>query len=165
MTKDEFLAGVSNWSNHRHLLWDALELTSGDVIELGCGDGSTPFLSRYCKARGRMLYSYEGDLDWYDRMKMYREDHHKVIYVKNWDDVSAGHVLCGVVLIDHAPGERRKVDIQRFAQTASIIVAHDTEPAADHGYQMRPVLRTFKYMRDFTSDGAWASIASNFIPV
>lgn len=165
MTKEEFLLGVSNWSNHRHLLWDALQATNGDVIELGCGDGSTPFLSLYCKARGRMLYSYEGNLDWWGLMQTYNGEGHRVIFAKDWDQVSVNHPNPSVVLIDHSPGERRKIDIARFANQAQIIVAHDTEPAADHGYQMRDVLKTFKYMRDFKSEGAWASIASNFIPV
>lgn len=163
MTERDFLAGVSNWSNHRHLLWEALQATTGEVVEMGCGDGSTPFLARYCKDTDRMLYSYEGNLDWWERMRTYKDEKHKIIFAKDWDQVSLNHHNPSVVLIDHAPGERRKVDIARLANKAQIIVAHDTEPAADHGYQMRAVLKTFKYMRDFKSEGAWASIASNFI--
>lgn len=172
MTKEHFLLGVGNWSNHRYLLWDALEKTSGDVIEMGCGDGSTPFLRQYCKDTGRKLYSYEGNQEWYNRMRQYEDDTYKIILLKGadvngqiWDHVAASHLNPSVVLIDHAPGERRKIDVKLFLSKAQIIVMHDTEPAADHGYQMRQFKPQFKYWRDHTSEGAWASIASNFIPI
>ena len=71
----------------------------------------------------------------------------------------------GLVFIDHAPGERRKIDIARFADKAQIIVCHDTEPAADHGYKMRVELKKFKYLIDYESDGAWATAVSNFYDV
>lgn len=165
MTREQFLAGVANWSNHRYLLWDALKLTSGEVVEMGCGDGSTPFLRDFCKETGRMLYSYENNLEWWGKMSKFADDGHKVIHVQDWDVVSQAHVHPSVVLIDHAPGERRKVDLRLFAHKASIIVCHDSEPAADHGYQMREILDTFRYKRDHKSEGAWASIASNFLEV
>jgi len=57
------------------------------------------------------------------------------------------------------------VDIALFANKAQIIVAHDTEPNADHGYQMRDEIKKFKYWRDFETPGAWASIMSNTIDV
>ena len=44
MKKEDFLKDVANWDNHRFLLWPALEATTGEVIEMGMGQGSTPFL-------------------------------------------------------------------------------------------------------------------------
>lgn len=165
MTKDDFLKDMANWDNHRVFLWQALEATTGEVIEMGMGDGSTPFLHEYCKDARRKLFSYEGSLQWAMKYEEMITDGHRVLHVHNWDEVSLRHPSPDVVLIDHAPGERRKVDIERFANSAKIIVCHDTEPAADHGYQMRAILGTFKYRKDYQTIGAWSTVVSNFVDV
>lgn len=165
MTREQFLKDVSNWDNHRYLLWDALEMTSGEVVEMGCGPGSTPFLREYCKDKNRMLFSYENDFEWFKKFQSMEDAIHKVIHVTDWDDVVKRHLSPSVVLIDHAPGERRKIDIGLFMNKAHILVMHDTEQAADHGYQMRQFIPYFKYWRDQKSPGAWASIASNYVEV
>jgi hypothetical protein len=162
MTKEEFLKDVANWDNHRHLLWPALEATTGDVVEMGMGQGSTPFLHEYCKANKRKLFSYDNNTAWSSKFDNFQEAGHRIANVVDWDDVMQP---ADVVLIDHAPGERRKIDIARFANVAKIIVCHDTEPAADHGYQMRAVLGTFKYRKEYQTVGAWATVVSNFVDV
>jgi hypothetical protein len=163
--KTSFLKDISNQNNHRHLLWDALEKTDGSVIEMGMGHGSTPYLSEYCKAKGRPLFSYETNLQWLKKFKNLECDLHSMRIVDDWDYVFATHPNPSVVLIDHAPGERRKFDIQNFMDRAVFIVAHDTEPAADHGYKMRQYIKKFKYYKDYKTEGAWASIMSMKEPV
>jgi hypothetical protein len=165
MTKEAFIKGVANWDNHRRLLYPALQATTGEVVEMGCGDGSTAFLREYCRDAGRMLYSYENNYDWWRRMSDYNSPEHKVIHVTDWDVVALNHVHPSVVLLDHAPGERRKFDVEKFANKASVLVLHDSEPAADHGYQMRQHIKLFKYWIDLKTEGAWASAASNFVDV
>lgn len=159
MTKEQFTQITSNYDSHRPLLWAALESTKGLVVEMGIGYGSTPFLTEYCKERNRELQSYENNQEWYDKMK---GEFPHIKFVKNWDFV---YVRPDVLFIDHAPGERRKVDIYRFSDIAKIIVCHDTEPTADHGYKMRAELKKFKYLIDYETDGAWATAVSNFIDV
>lgn len=159
MTKEQFTQITSNYDSHRPLLWAALEATQGLVVEMGCGYGSTPFLTEYCNEHKRELASYENNEEWFNKMKG-QSPHIK--YIMNWDFVQ---VRPSLLFIDHAPGERRKVDIYRYADIAKIIVAHDTEPAADHGYRMRAELKKFKYLIDYETDGAWASAVSNFIDV
>lgn len=159
MTKEEFATITSNYDSHRPLLWEALEATKGLVIELGCGYGSTPFLWAYCQAKGRVLLSYENNREWFDKM---RSEFPHIQLVKDWDKV---RLASEVLFIDHAPGERRKVDIARAVDSANIIIAHDTEPAADHGYQMRGELEKYAYMIDYKTDGAWATAVSNSIDV
>lgn len=161
MTKEEFVKFDNNWNSHRPLLWAALEstnglITNGLVMEFGCGMGSTPYLFSYCFDHKREFNSYENNLDWAAKMHDY-----PVVTVQDWSEVELENI--GLLFIDHAPGERRKIDIARWANHAQVIVAHDTEPAADHGYQMRSELSKFKYMIDFKTDGAWASAVSNFI--
>lgn len=165
MTKELFLKGVSNWDNHRICLYPALQATSGEVVEMGCGSGSTPYLREYCQDKKRMLFSYENNFEWWRKMADYHGQGHHVIHVVDWDEVAKNHLHPSVVLIDHAPGERRQIDVKLFASKASIIIMHDTEPAADHGYQMRQHRKLFKWWADYQSPGAWASMASNFVDV
>lgn len=183
MTKDIFLKGVSNWNNHLHLLWPSLRnMTSRridksktiglDVVEFGMGDGSTWQLDEYCIQYGHKLFSFDNNLEWVNKFKHLEKDsmengivRHSVQFVEDWDSVMRMQLNIGVLLIDHAPGERRKIDIGLYFNKARIIVCHDTEPAADHGYQMRDELAKFKYMIDFKSEGAWASAVSNSVDV
>lgn len=166
MTKETFLNGVQNWNNHLYLLWTALEATTGEVVEMGMGHGSTQQLHDYCLDRGRPLFSYESDQEWADKfMPLVDGGAHSLKVLRDWDEVHATHPSPDVVLIDHAPGERRKTDIALFAHSAKIIVCHDTEPAADHGYQMRAELDKFKYLSEYQSPGAWSTVVSNFIDV
>jgi hypothetical protein len=159
MTRETFIGELDNWCSHRPALWDALEHTDGKVIELGMGYGSTLQLREYCAQKERILLSYESDAWWAEALK---DSSSKSVLVTNWDDVDLGGSL---LFIDHAPGERRKIDIARAANIAQVIVAHDTEISADHGYQMREVLKTFKYMKDYETPGAWTTVVSNFIDV
>jgi hypothetical protein len=162
MTKEEFLEGVGNWSNHRHLLWPALEATKHlklPVLELGCGDGSTPFLRKYCEANGLELFSYDYNKDWSGK--------YNVPHVTNWDNIPWRKEY-SVALIDESPGEHRKESI-RLLMHVKVLVVHDSEPkgwnASD--YQVRPVFDKFKYVLDYESPkpGAWATALSNFINV
>lgn len=168
MTREEFLKDFGNWSNHRILLWEALEATKNKsnydtiISEFGCGDGSTPFLHKYAEDNKRYLVSYENNLEWMNKYRHLNGEYHMVYHIHDWDKVG---IVPSVLLIDHAPGERRKIDIRIFADKARVIVCHDTEPAADHGYQMRAEFGKFKYHIDYKTDGAWASAVSNFIDV
>lgn len=155
MTKEEFLTGVANWDNHRICLWPALEATKGLVVEFGAGHGSTPFLHRYCKDNNREFLSYDYSREWADKFKDLGTEH-----VKNWDDVNLN--MIDVLLIDQAPGERRWIDIKKFANIAKIIVIHDSEPAAT-GYMLNKIWHLFKFRIDYKTDGAWASAVSNFV--
>lgn len=156
MTKAEFLDLVGNWSNHRNLLWPALELTSHfslPVLELGAGMGSTKYLREYCKDAGLEFVSYDSNMEYANQ--------NNSLFVANWDTIPWRREW-GVVLVDHAPGEHRKFALQRLHH-AKIVIAHDTEPAADHGYQMRDELKKYKFMVDWETEGAWATAVSDHI--
>lgn len=156
MTKADFLDVVGNWSNHRNLLWPALELTKHlglPVLELGSGMGSTKYLRQYCMDEGLEFFSYDSNLK-------YAEENLSA-YVENWDTIP-WLKQWGVVLVDEAPGEHRKISLS-LLHHAQIVVAHDTEPAAEHGYQMRPELLKYKFLIDWQSEGAWATAVSNYI--
>lgn len=160
MEKDLFLKDLDNQNNHRILLFEALEKTKGDVIEMGMGHGSTPYLHEYCKINKRNLFSYETSSEWFKKFEHLNTQSHRHTFIENWDTVHNLHKNPSVVLVDHAPGERRKIDIEKWRGNCIYLVAHDTEPAADHGYKMRDILSTYKYMKDYETKGAWSTIVS-----
>lgn len=170
MTREEFLKDIDNWSNHRILLWQALENTSAHkVIEMGCGNGSTPYLQNYCddKMWRYTLLSYDNNEQWADKFGAF--------FVGDWDSVMLSWVngeKIAVVLIDHAPGEHRRKALQFFIdhpELFEIIVIHDSEPSGHNAsdYQVRELFSNFKYVKDLEapSPKAWATALSNTIDV
>ena len=150
MTKEEFLKDINAGCNHRHLLWEALEKTTGKVVEIGSGWGSTPFLKQYCEDNKRDFFSFDNDTSWCEKTGS--------TYIANWDDLELKDV--DVLLIDHSPGERRYIDIEKFANIAKVIVIHDSEPEAT-GYMLDKIWHLFPYRIDSKFDNAWATLVSN----
>lgn len=148
----DFLKDVKNWDNHRPLLWWALEHTQDSslpVLEMGCGEGSTPYLQDYCKRNNRTLISYDFNKEWADK--------YGAIHVTDWDTVK--HPDYSVVLIDHSPGERRWIDIKNLCNKVDYMVIHDSEPSAT-GYMLDKIWNLFPYRRDLKTSGAWGTIVS-----
>lgn len=167
MTRDQFISNLSFWNSYLPILWLALENTSGDVIELGMGDGSTEKLHNYCKANARNLFSYETDIDYYRKFEKFRTQKHSLDCVyQNWQIMIERHrEPIGVLFSDEAPGEMRKYNVSMFCNIAQVIVVHDSEPSNDHGYKFSLVAPLFKYRKDFEYPGANATAFSNFIDV
>lgn len=164
MTKEEFVGKVENWDGHRVFLWKALGATTGKVIELGMGKGSTKQLHDYCE--NRLLFSYEYDFNFYKRFKNIESPLHQLMWIENWNDLHVMHEQgCDVLFVDHSPGERRKIDIAYYANKAQILVIHDTEKEADHGYQMLAEINKFKYIINDETFPARTTMCSNFIDV
>lgn len=177
MTKENFLHNVTDWENHRPLLWLALEATgSGPVIEMGCGDGSTRQLHEYCSDTHRQLFSFDTDQDWINRFADCMTHTHRFVrIINNWHIAQDICPNPSVILVDHAPGERRIVDIKNYSDhmaPGGIIVMHDTQPpptAADYGYER--IWNLFKYKVDLRvkmnenvsppQNRTWASAVSN----
>ena len=160
MKKENFLAELGNWSNHRALLWPALEATKHlnlPVLELGCGDGSTPYLREYCADNNLTLHSYD-----------YNEAYAKLFNVTHtdWSDFhNISKQKWAVALVDESPGEHRRMSIAALINT-EIIVVHDSEPKGwnSSDYQVRPLFSKFKHKFDLQSikpGGAWATAVSN----
>lgn len=156
MRKLDFLKNIDNMSNHRILLWEALQLCKNKVvIEFGSGHGSTPFLKEYCAKNKFEFTSFDSNAEWANATGS--------IFINNWDDVEI--FSAGVIFLDHAPGERRKVDLLKYKDIAEIIVIHDTEPTGAGDYRVRELFDQFKYKVDLPSEGAWATMLSNSIDV
>jgi len=170
MTREEFLKDIGPWSSHRPLLWRALEATKGNthpILEMGCGDGSTPYLQQYAKDTGRQLISMDSNQKWADKFG--------AVHTQSWDSGEWFYKRAySVVLIDHAPGEQRRVALQLFVEypihiSNGVLVVHDSEPVGWNAsdYRVRPLFGRFKYIVDdeAVKGAPWTTALSNDIPL
>jgi len=166
-------AGVtSNYDTHRPALCEAIVRTTGPIIELGMGEGSTRALHGVAETCSRIVHSYDHVAAWVARYSALETRRHLIRHVASWDDCPVELVeqwgtpressRWGVAFVDHAPAERRVVDIQRLAQHSQVVVVHDTE---DPTYGYERVFATFAHRLDYRSQASWTTILSNFTDV
>lgn len=123
-----------------------MNITEGTIIEFGMGEGSTELLSMAAKDQERRFISYENNPEWYAKFVHLHSPYNNLKFVTDWD--KARVVDCAILFVDHAPGERRKVEIERFKEKAEVIIVHDTEDEAEYVYGLKNVLSLFKYRND-----------------
>jgi hypothetical protein len=152
----------SPYATHRPALCEAIVRTTGLVLELGMGDSSTPSLHDLASTTGRPVYSFDHDPAWVDRFRGFQSANHQIEMVASWDECPIETLLWSVALVDHAPAERRIVDIQRLANRAQVLVVHDTEDPL-YGYDQ--IFGSFKYRVDFCDQHPWTTLLSNFVDV
>lgn len=158
-------AVTGNWNNHLPLLLLGLQLSkrgdSIDVLELGSGEGSTPLLRQYCKDQRLIFQSFDNNQEWCNKTG--------ASYINNWDDLiqKAKQHYCGLIFIDHAPGERRHLDAIALANAADVLVLHDTEEGGAGNYMWEKAWPHFKFRLNYnrTGGGAGATLVSNTIDV
>ncbi len=137
--------GVDDYSSHLPMLWLAISNTKGNVVEFGCGEGSTMMLVKECVRQKRHFHSYENN----DRYSKKFKD--IVTEIKDYMDVHLHEP--NVLFIDSAPGEQRKDLIELHKDNADVIIVHDTEEGAQNIYGIREVLNSFKYRLNYYPQG------------
>lgn len=171
--------GLPSGGTHYPALAAVVVNTSGPVLEMGCGDFSTPFLHSLCAPTKRLLVSTDVDKLWISLFLDLECNWHKFIHVNayatndhrnNWlhcIDSDAWNVIglethWSVVFIDHTPGSRRPVDVARLRKNTDIFVVHDTE---DPRYGWEPLLSSFKYKYVYDRYSVTTTIVSDTIDV
>ncbi len=150
------------YGTHREYLLEAVRRTSGPVLELGCGDGSTPVLHDACTGAGRLLVTVDSDWEWLQKFEHMRCDLH-LTQLKD-DPADTGWLNgvepeeWGVVFVDHSPGRSRRRAVERARKIAEYIVVHDTE---ELGYGLEDLLSSFKYRKDFRRSRPWTTVVSD----
>lgn len=156
--------------SHLPILTKLVNMTDGPILELGMGLFSTAYLHWVCFDSKRKLLTCENKPDYFELFdfKDKREEgndysYHQLVFVENddWDKIDlSGH--WSIVLVDHAPGTRRKDEIKRLANSADYIVVHDTNGRHDRHYKYSEVYPLFKYRYDYTKAYPYTSVLSNF---
>lgn len=150
-----------HWGSHMPVLMRLMEMTEGDVLELGTGVYSTPFLHYACSLQGRHLVSYENDKKYFDIYKGYQSKFHDIIFVENWNNIKIRR-RWGIVFIDVIPDIVRKDLALKVAKCAKYIVLHDSNPYNDRSTHYSEIYPSFKYRYDYKKQDPNTTILSNF---
>lgn len=147
--------------SHIPVLIKVMGMSSGPVLELGTGLNSTPVLHWLCNEQKRKIDSYESVEMFYRAAENYRTDWHGIHFIEDWDKLAIDRHW-GLVFIDHAPGPRRNVEMERLANNADYVVVHDTEPKSDWHYHFANQFDKYKYRYNYTLAYPHTSVFSNF---
>ena len=148
------------WGSHLPILMKLVNMTDGDILELGTGIFSTPYLHWACFP-DRNLVSYESDEGYYKRAKKFEAPFHQIIQVRDWDEARIKR-RWSIALVDHAPDSRRIVEIRKLARFALYVVAHDANLKLDRHYHYSEIYPLFKYRYHFTACSPETVVLSNF---
>lgn len=153
-----------HYSSHFPALMHAVSRTDGAVLELGAGLFSTPLLHYMCVPRGRRLVSVENNARWFDSVKGFECELHKLILTDDWNTPEIQQNW-DVVFVDQAPPLARRDSILRFAHLAKYIVIHDTNGRQDRHYHLREIWPLFKHVEYYGKVFPATTIVSNFEPI
>ena len=150
------VASFSPYGTHIPALAAAVAMArSGPVLELGAGEFSTAMLHAMCAATNRRLVTIDHDPNWVARFAAYRSENHRV-ETMSWDDIPDER--WAVVFIDHAPAERRRIDIEKLRDRCELMVVHDTE---DHRYgYTEELFAAFAHRVDYKRLSPWTTVLS-----
>jgi hypothetical protein len=130
--------------SHYPVLARALAITSGPILELGMGWGSTPLISAMCQ--DREVWSVDTSQEWADRFKGLQRPNHQILWgdgpvwpIKQWS----------VVFIDSSPGEQRKDIAMALKEHAEFLVLHDHEAGSGAAYYYEQIMPAFKYSETY----------------
>lgn len=153
-----------HYGTHLPALIQALRKTTGDVLEMGVGVFSTPYLHYQCILSNRKLVSYENFRNWAQFFIDYGYvcPSHEINIVDDYADAKIEKEW-GVALIDQTPDDRRIVDIKRLANYAKYIVIHDSNGRQDKIYHYSEIYPLFKYRTIWDRDSRHATVLSNFV--
>jgi len=152
------------YGTHLPCLIKAFEKTTGDILELGTGLFSTPYLRYMCMLKGRKLVSYENFKEWYNFIVKYysNNDNHEINFIDEYKNAPVDRDW-DVVLVDQTPDSSRSEEIIRLKDKAKYIVIHDANPSNDKVTHYSKIYPLFKYRTDWTGDNNRATVLSNLV--
>lgn len=153
-----------NYGTNIPALIKAMEKTTGDVLELGMGVFSTPYLHYQCILSNRKLVSYENFQEWLDFFLKYRYpcENHEIHFVDAYENAKIDKEW-DVVLIDQTPDSSRIIEIRRLAKLAKYIIIHDSNDGNERNYHYSEIYPLFKYRTDWNKDKNHTTVLSNFV--
>lgn len=152
-----------SWGSHLPVLTKVMAISTGPVLELGVGLFSTPVLHWLCIDQQREIASYENFREYYDMMKPFETESHKIIYIENdnWKGENFEDTHWGVAFMDHHPKSRRGKEAMRLAQVADYIVVHDSDRAGNP-FHYEEAFPLFKYRYTWDRESPHTTVLSNF---
>lgn len=138
---------MDGYATHLAALVGALTyLRPGEgVLELGCGDYSTPLLAEFCNRTGRAFRVMASDEQW-------AEQFDNIAFVKrvDWQTVDFGGPW-GLVLLDNEENTGKRLGhLPVLAKCARMVVLHDADAAMNRphwGQSIKPFARVEVFNR------------------
>jgi len=134
---------MSNYKNHPYythqpFFIEILKITDGNILECGCGDGSTKMIKEQIKNTNRKLVSLESNLEWLNKYKNLADPFHDLYHIEagNDDNIETGNKWVEfikqnnlndfeIVFLDSSPWLSRKCCFDYYLNQAKIIIIHD----------------------------------------
>ena len=123
---------------HQPYLIEMLKNTNGNILECGCGDGSTLIIKEEIKNTNRKLVSIESNLEWFNKYKDLANASHELYYINagNNDTMETGETWIqfiksnilddfDIVFIDSSPWLSRVACLNHYLNQSKIIIIHD----------------------------------------
>lgn len=123
---------------HQPYLTEVCKFVNGNILECGCGEGSTILLKQLIQNTNRKLVSLESNLDWLNKYTHLADSSHTFYHIdaNNDDTMETGnkwvkHIIDNqlndfdIVFIDSSPWLSRKCCFDYFLNKAKVIVVHD----------------------------------------
>lgn len=123
LLKCGFSNRLDKYSSHLPVLAACVAATKGAVVEIGAGIYSTPVLHGMCLAAGRGLVTVENQVEWREFLAGYLRPGHAI--VEQLGVLARGR--WSVAFIDSDDFAEREAAIRAMAETAELIVVHDTQ--------------------------------------
>ena len=148
--------------SHLPLLLACVAATTGPVLEIGVGHGSTPCLHSVC-CPNRKLVSLEEDAKWLETFKAGECDGHTVELDSPAHLAELATQRWGVVFIDDSPGPPRADHVRMFP-VADYVVVHDAE-GEDIMVPTRPVIAGVPHQFIYKTFFPWTLAVSLTHPI
>ena len=123
---------------HQPFFIEIIKFTNGNILECGCGDGSTKMIKEQIKNTDRKLVSLESNLEWFNKYKEMTDSFHKLYHVEadNDDNLETGNKWVEfikkndlnnfeIVFLDSSPWLSRKCCFEYYLNRSKIIIIHD----------------------------------------
>ena len=114
------------------------------IMELGCGDYSTPILAAIAKAQGRRLYNVVSDSNWAARFKHCFESVLEVPF-ERWNEVAFPQCF-GMALMDNEQDVVDRFENLKRMGSIGVVVAHDAGHMKNKGCVWGEMKQYFKHV-------------------
>ena len=154
------LRNLPHRGSHLPVLMKLFPMTTGPILELGCGVYSTIYLHWACYPTKRRLVTYEDNPRFYKFANQFARDFHEIHCIKDWDLINVAEPW-GIAFVDHGQEGHRYIEISHLTH-AEYVVAHDAENSSNHKYHYDRIHHLFKYRTKYNKAYPYTGIFSNF---